>query len=356
MGDIFEQLGINEVIKDIQSSHEKLSLDLKKIIFTIIASRFVLPSSKLKVFEHWQKLFYPGMLEGDLQLQHLYRAMDLLSTHKEKIERSLYWHGQDLLSMEVDIVLYDLTTLRFESVRTDLEDLRQFGYSKEMRSDCTQVIFGLLVNRDGIPLGFEVYPGNTYEGHTLSDIVNKMREKTYAKKSIDRNWKSRPTPPYGSGSDERAKRGESNPSEDTLSDGLGSHGHHRKCHGAVQSRWSGGSPKNPQTRDNVPKLRTSSKIKRSKLKAVKEWCRKNRHKAKLLVLWKIFCSKIRGHIQYYGVSFNARWVTNFVHQARRSFFKWMNRRSQRKSMNWESFSKFEKAHPLPRIRVYHRMF
>ena len=181
---LFEQLGINEAIEEIKSSHKKLTFDLRKIIFTIVASRFILPSSKLKVFEHWQKSFYPEMLEGDLQLHHLYRAMDLLSIHKEKIEQSLYWHGRDLLNMEVDVVLYDLTTLRFESVRTDLGELRQFGYSKEMRTDCTQVVFGLLVNRDGIPLGFEVYPGNTFEGHTLTDIVDKMRKKFNVRRFI----------------------------------------------------------------------------------------------------------------------------------------------------------------------------
>ena len=105
----------------------------------------------------------------------------------------------------------------------------------------------------------------------------------------------------------------------------------------------------------VPKLKTSSRRRRSKLKRVKEWCRKNRHVAKLIVLWKIFCSKIRGHIQYYGVSFNTRWVSVFVRRARHIFFKWMNRRSQKKSMNWENFRKFEEAYPLPRIRVHHRM-
>ena len=96
----------------------------------------------------------------------------------------MYWHGRDLLNLQVDIVLYDLTTLRFESTRTDLGELRQFGYSKEMRTDCTQVVFGLLVDRDGIPLGFEVYPGNTFEGQTLSDIVDKMRKKFNVRRFI----------------------------------------------------------------------------------------------------------------------------------------------------------------------------
>ena len=181
---LFEDLGINKVIEDIRGSHPRLSFDLKKIIFTLVASRFIHPSSKLKVFEHWQKSFYPEMIDGDLELHHIYRTMDLLCSHKAEIEKSLYWQGRDLFTLEVDIVLYDLTTLRFESTRTDLGNLRQFGYSKERRSDCTQVVFGLLVDRDGIPLGFEVYPGNTFEGKTLSDIVAKMRKKFKVRRFI----------------------------------------------------------------------------------------------------------------------------------------------------------------------------
>ena len=174
---LFEQLGINSLLKYIAQSHDKVRFDLKKIVFTIVASRFVHPSSKLKVFEHWQKSFYPEMLTGDLPLHHIYRAMDLIAEHKDDIEQRLFWHGRDILSESVDVVLYDLTTLRFESVRTDLGELRQFGYSKEMRTDCTQVVFGLLVDLHGIPLGFEVYPGNTFEGNTIPDIVEKMKKK-----------------------------------------------------------------------------------------------------------------------------------------------------------------------------------
>jgi transposase len=105
----------------------------------------------------------------------LYRALDVLCEHKDEIEKSLFWHGRDLLNQQVDVVLYDLTTLRFESTRAG--GLRQFGYSKERRSDCTQVVLGLLVTPEGIPIGFEVYPGNTFEGTTISDIVDKLRRK-----------------------------------------------------------------------------------------------------------------------------------------------------------------------------------
>lgn len=174
---MFEEKGIDYVLKKASDKHPKLGFDLRKLVFTMAATRFVKPGSKLKVYEHWQKKLYPEMIEKEIGLHQLYRTLDILALHKEEIEIGLFWHGRDLLSMEVDIILYDLTTLRFESTRTDLGELRQFGYSKERRSDCTQVVLGLLVTPDGVPIGFEVYPGNTFEGKTISDIVKKLRGK-----------------------------------------------------------------------------------------------------------------------------------------------------------------------------------
>lgn len=174
---LFEKSGINDILESITAKHPKLEFDLRGLVFTLAASRFVRPGSKLKVFEHWQKRFYPEMVTQDIGLHQLYRTLDLLAEHKDEIEKALFWRDRDLLSREVDVILYDLTTLRFESTRTDLGALRQFGYSKERRSDCTQVVLGLLVTPEGIPIGFEVYPGNTFEGKTITDIVAKLREK-----------------------------------------------------------------------------------------------------------------------------------------------------------------------------------
>lgn len=181
---LFERYGIDKILEEIVEAHPKLTIDIRKIIFTLVACRFIKPSSKLKVFEHWQTKLYPEMISRKIELHQIYRVIDILSKHKEKIENNLYWQDRDLFTMEVDIVLYDLTTLRFESVREDTGNLRRFGYSKEMRSDCTQVVLGLLVDTQGIPLGFEVYPGNTFEGKTLEDIVKKMRNKFRVRRFI----------------------------------------------------------------------------------------------------------------------------------------------------------------------------
>ena len=179
---MFEQSGISRVLTRIAKKHPKLGFDFKKLVFTMVASRFIRPGSKLKIFAHWQKRFYPEMLVGDIALHQLYRALAVLADHKESIEIDLFWQDRDLLSDEVDVILYDLTTLRFES--TLAGGLRQFGYSKERRSDCTQVILGLLVKPDGVPVGFEVYPGNTFEGTTVADIVKKMRYKFKVRRFI----------------------------------------------------------------------------------------------------------------------------------------------------------------------------
>lgn len=181
---LFETSGIGAVLNKIAGRHPKLGFDLRQAVFTMAAARFVRPGSKLKIFEKEQRRLYPGMTGGDLELHQLYRTLDILYGHKDEIEHDLFWHDRDLLSQPVDVVLYDLTTLRFESTREDLGRLARFGYSKEMRSDCTQAILGLMVTPEGIPLGFEVYPGNTFEGKTVDDIAKKMRDKFKVRRFI----------------------------------------------------------------------------------------------------------------------------------------------------------------------------
>jgi RNA-directed DNA polymerase len=106
----------------------------------------------------------------------------------------------------------------------------------------------------------------------------------------------------------------------------------------------------------VPMVKTSRKRMRTKLKRVKEWVGTNKDRYSLKQLWKPFCQKLEGHVRYYGVSFNKRGVGRFLYHAERIIFQGLNRRSQRRSFNWERFEAFVKAHPRPRNRVYHPLF
>ena len=104
------------------------------------------------------------------------------------------------------------------------------------------------------------------------------------------------------------------------------------------------------------KVKTSKKTLRRKLANVKEWVRLNRSNGTMLPIWLKFCRKLKGHIAYFGVTNNGDTVTQFLQQARKVFFKWMNRRSQKPSINWEKFSQFEKQYPMPRTKIYHCLY
>ncbi len=106
----------------------------------------------------------------------------------------------------------------------------------------------------------------------------------------------------------------------------------------------------------IPKVKTIGKRFRAKLKKVNNWGRMIRNQFKLKEIWKRFCIKLAGHIQYYGVPFNAKRVRAFRDRAILIMFKWINRRSQRRSITWDKFELFLKAYPPPKARVCHSLF
>jgi len=93
-----------------------------------------------------------------------------------------------------------------------------------------------------------------------------------------------------------------------------------------------------------------------KLKAMGEWLKKIRNMLPLKELWRILKAKLAGHFQYYGVSGNSRAIQNYRYQAIRLAMKWLNRRSQKKSFNWETFQKYMERFPLPKARIHHSFY
>ena len=106
----------------------------------------------------------------------------------------------------------------------------------------------------------------------------------------------------------------------------------------------------------IPKVRTSGKRIRSKLKKVNQWAKEIRNKYRLKQIWGLFCVKLQGHVRYYGVSFNDHGVNLFLDKAKIIMFKWLNRRSQKRSFDWDKFNLFLQRNPLPKVRVYHKLF
>jgi len=142
-------------------------------IFAMVANRCLAPSSKFAVSDWVKKQVHiPDLPEIDVQV--LYRAMDFLLEHQEKLEKEIYWRVADILNLEVDILFFDTTSSYFETEQ--LSALKKRGYSKDKRKDLPQVVIGLAVTRDGIPVRHWVFPGNTADMETIERVKNDLSE------------------------------------------------------------------------------------------------------------------------------------------------------------------------------------
>lgn len=184
---LMEKLGIKRMFDRLSLEHPRMKLPWTAIITGMIMNRFMGPCSKRRLNHEQWKQIYPEILGGDVpSLKGFYRAMDTLWKHREDVESTLLdrFGERDLFNQELDVVFYDTTTLRFESVNVTDGDLRRFGYSKERRSDCTQVVLGLLIDADGVPVGYELFPGNTYDSKSVPAILEKMKTKYQIRRII----------------------------------------------------------------------------------------------------------------------------------------------------------------------------
>jgi transposase len=121
---------------------------------------------------------------GLVQKDKLYRCLDKLLSHKEDFFSHLAQRWKTLFDVSFDVLLYDLTSTYFESPPPGSGN-RQYGYSRDKRPDCVQVVIALIVTPDGFPLAYEVMPGNTSDRTTLGDFLKKI-ENQYGK--ANRTW------------------------------------------------------------------------------------------------------------------------------------------------------------------------
>jgi transposase len=137
----------------------------------MVVQHLLSPMSKLSTYE--KRSLYLGIPEMDLN--QLYRSLDLLAENKENIENYVFDRNQTLFNMSVDVVFYDVTTFYFESVRED--GFRDFGFSKDNKINEVQVVMGLLIDSEGRPIGYELFPGNTLDSKTLERSLEKLKER-----------------------------------------------------------------------------------------------------------------------------------------------------------------------------------
>jgi transposase len=161
------------VIKD-----KKIQYDFFQTAYLLVIDRLLNPRSKLACFKRQGK--YINI--DDVKLQHLYRSLDLLAEAKTSIETTIFDRQKDLFHMSVDVVFYDVTTFHFESNRAD--DLKEFGFSKAGKFNEVQVVMGLLIDMEGNPIGYDLFPGNTFDGNTLLEALAALKQRFSIRKLI----------------------------------------------------------------------------------------------------------------------------------------------------------------------------
>ncbi|MBM4109694.1 MAG: IS1634 family transposase [Phycisphaerae bacterium] len=172
---LWSRLGLDCVIER-AARGRAFGFSVERALFAMVANRCCAPRSKLYCWEQWLRddVRIPGA--EDLQLQHLYRAMDFLEQERESIQREIYFSVSDLLKLDVDLIFYDTTSLHFEVDEEDGEGgLRKRGKSKNKRSDVPQLVVGLAVTRDGLPVRHWVFPGNTVDVSTVQQVKEDLR-------------------------------------------------------------------------------------------------------------------------------------------------------------------------------------
>jgi transposase len=144
----------------------------------LVICRLYHPGSKLKTIDYLQRFL--GVYK---QVDEIYRFLDRLqSHHKTLVEQIAFAHTRKVLGGRPSIVFYDLTTLHFEA--SDEDDLRKTGFSKVGKHQNPQIYLGLLVGLEGFPIGYDVFEGNIFEGHTLIPVLEKFSQRFNLDKPI----------------------------------------------------------------------------------------------------------------------------------------------------------------------------
>lgn len=171
---LWRQLGVGAALARV-ASRRRVTPAVERLIFALVANRALEPMSKLAALE-WAAAdaWLPGVgsLGGDPQI--FYRAMDFLLDCDEEVQREVFFAVADLLNLEVDLILFDTTSTYFETERED--GFRVFGNSKDHRPDLPQVVVGMAVTKEGIPVRCFIFAGNASDQVIIREVKDALRE------------------------------------------------------------------------------------------------------------------------------------------------------------------------------------
>ena len=176
---LWDTLGLSEFWRQRLPPSRK-GTQWRHVLQTLVSYRLIDPGSEWRLHRYWyEKSAMADLLGEDFSLAEkdtLYRCHDKLLAHKDDLFKYLRRKWEDLFGARFEVLLYDLTSTYFES-DPPFEGKRQFGYSRDKRNDCVQVLIALIVTPEGLPLAYEVLPGNTQDKQTLRGMLERIAER-----------------------------------------------------------------------------------------------------------------------------------------------------------------------------------
>jgi transposase len=186
---IWEELGWSEIFTRALRAHRH-DFEVIANLKVLVANRLLDPMAKLHILDWMEGVHFPGIEREAIDYNHLLRAMDFLIEHKRELEPKLASPLLTLFDTPLDLVFYDLTSCYFEIDQEDRSDrgsgistLRNFGHDRD-RSGCPQVVLGLVMTREGLPLCHYVFPGETPDKVTLEEVITDLKKRFPIKRCV----------------------------------------------------------------------------------------------------------------------------------------------------------------------------
>jgi hypothetical protein len=174
---LWEDLGLKALLPRLVRG---VDFDFERMIFAQVLQRFCEPGSDLRGSKWIATMHEPTFAR--LRLEHFYRSLGRLWKHKERVEQALFERGRDLFNGDLDLAFFDTTSTYFEG--TSLRGWAKLGKSKDHRPDHLQLVIGVVMRRDGLPVACEIWPGNTSDMTTLVPIVEALKQRFRIRKEV----------------------------------------------------------------------------------------------------------------------------------------------------------------------------
>jgi hypothetical protein len=169
---LWREAGLDRALRQVVEGRD-IRFNFPEAVFAMVLNRLLDPCSKRGLMAWKETVYRPGF-EG-LELQHLYRALDILAEHREAIEDGLFARLRDLFWRKVDLVFWDTTSTYFEG--RGPEGLAEYGYSRDKRPDRRQLVIGVLMTEEGYPVAHQVFPGRVADVVTARHAVEALRRR-----------------------------------------------------------------------------------------------------------------------------------------------------------------------------------